>query len=212
MINQRSSASIWAMLVGTLVAASAAAQPVQKEVANIAFTGEITAMDAKAKTVNVTGANGEKGVFLIDAKETTIMSGSQKVAFSGLHVGDWIEIDGDKRKGQKVATYIEVVEGSSEDAPAGPAMATRAGATITVGHNSLTPAVVTIGSGQSVTFHNVDKMPGGHTVVSNDGAFSSPPLDKDQSWSHAFDVPGTYTVGIKEHPGTEALIVVEALE
>jgi plastocyanin len=105
-----------------------------------------------------------------------------------------------------------VVEDPTGDSDASTAEATAAGATIEVRHNKLSPAVTEIRAGQSVTFHNIDKMPKGHTVVDADGSFSSPPLDKDQSWSHSFDVPGTYTVKIKEHPKATATIVVEAAQ
>jgi len=80
---------------------------------------------------------------------------------------------------------------------------------IHVGHNKLDPAAVTIQAGDTVVFHNLDQMPGGHTVVSDDGELSSPPLDKDAQWSHTFDEPGTYAFHIKEHPGAKATVVVE---
>jgi plastocyanin len=52
-------------------------------------------------------------------------------------------------------------------------------------------------------------MPGGHTVAADDGSFASPPLAKDQSWSHAFEKPGSFGVHIKEHPGAKATIEVK---
>jgi plastocyanin len=51
-------------------------------------------------------------------------------------------------------------------------------------------------------------MPGGHTVVADDGSFSSPPLAKDQTWSHTFEKAGSFGVHIKEHPGAKAKIEV----
>ena len=203
-----------ALAVGAVVSApveTARAQAIQKETVGIAFTGEVTAVDAKAGTVSAKGANGEQGTFHVDAKMTTILSGDQKVELSALHVGEWISISADTQKGRQVATYIEVVEDASGGGPA-KAVATAAGATVEVRHNKLTPAVVQLRAGQSVTFHNLDEMPGGHTVMASDGSFSSPPLAKDQSWSHSFDVPGIYPVRIKEHPAAEASIVVEAAD
>lgn len=82
-------------------------------------------------------------------------------------------------------------------------------AKVEVGHNRLTPAEVSITAGDAITFHNVDQMPGGHTVVADDGSFSSPPLAKDQSWSHTFEKPGSVGVHIKEHPGAKAKIEVK---
>jgi plastocyanin len=78
-----------------------------------------------------------------------------------------------------------------------------------VGHNRLDPMEVTIRVGDSVTFHNLDQMPGGHTIVAGDGSFQSPPLAKDQAWTHTFEQPGTYAYHIKEHPGANGLVVVE---
>ena len=46
---------------------------------------------------------------------------------------------------------------------------------VEVGHNRLEPAAITIKSGDTVTFVNKDQMPGGHTIVADDGTFSSPP-------------------------------------
>src|SRR5690606_10513561 len=54
--------------------------------------------------------------------------------------------------------------------------------TVTVGHNRIDPASVTIRAGDTVVFHNVDEMPGGHTIAAQDGSFQSPPLAKDQKW------------------------------
>ncbi|MEE9253426.1 MAG: cupredoxin domain-containing protein [Pseudomonadales bacterium] len=84
-----------------------------------------------------------------------------------------------------------------------------ADATVEVGHNRLEPAQVTIQAGESVTFHNQDRMPGGHTIVADDGGFSSPPLEQDGSWSHTFDSAGSYPYHIKEHSGATGTVTVE---
>jgi plastocyanin len=193
--------------VGLALAAGAQAQPVEDHQADIAFTGQVTSVDAGARTLRVRGPNGEHGLFHVNDEDTTIMSGDKEIALSELQKGDWVSIDADTRADEKVATYIEVVEGPSSASDR--AEPTADGATIEVRHNKLSPAVVKIGPGETVTFHNVDKMPGGHTVTAVDGSFSSPPLDKGQDWSHSFDVPGVYPVRIKEHPQAEARIVVE---
>lgn len=201
--------AIPALLLGLAIALGAQAQPVQKEMVQIAFTGEVTAVDVKAGTVSVRGANGEAGVFEVDPKLTTIMSGSQDRELASLHKGEWIAIDANTRDGRKVATLIQVVEDPSEGSAPDSSVATAAGATVEVRHNKLSPALVQIAAGQTVTFHNLDKMPGGHTVMATDGSFSSPALEQGQDWTHSFDVPGVYPIHIKEHPGAEASIVVE---
>lgn len=81
--------------------------------------------------------------------------------------------------------------------------------TVQVGHGRLEPAEVKIGVGDSVVFHKQDPMPGGHTIVADDGAFTSPPLSKDQSWSQTFKVPGSHPYHIKEHEGAKGKVVVE---
>ena len=84
-----------------------------------------------------------------------------------------------------------------------------ADATVQVGHNRLDPVNVTIQAGESVTFHNQDRMPGGHTIVADDGGFSSPPLEQDGSWSQTFDGVGTHSYHIEQHPGAKGTVTVE---
>jgi plastocyanin len=81
--------------------------------------------------------------------------------------------------------------------------------TVNVGHNKIDPAEVTIQAGDTVVFHNLDQMPGGHTVVADDGSFESPPLMKDEEWRHTFAKPGTHAIHIKQHPGAKGTITVE---
>ena len=80
---------------------------------------------------------------------------------------------------------------------------------VTVGHNRLEPSAITVKAGTVVRFHNEDQMPGGHTIVADDGSFQSPPLAKDQDWSHKFDKPGTYSYSIKQHPAAKGKVVVQ---
>jgi len=80
---------------------------------------------------------------------------------------------------------------------------------IKVGHNRIDPAECTIEAGAAVTFLNEDQMPGGHTIVADDGSFESPALAKDQEWSHTFEEPGTYTFTIKQHPSAKGTVTVK---
>jgi plastocyanin len=82
-------------------------------------------------------------------------------------------------------------------------------ATVQVGHNRLEPAEVTVAAGDTVVFHNQEAMPGGHTIVADDGSFSSPPLGKDESWSHQFEAKGSHPYHIKEHLAAKGRVVVE---
>jgi plastocyanin len=81
--------------------------------------------------------------------------------------------------------------------------------TVTVGHERIEPAEIRIAPGDTVVFHNVDRMPGGHTIAAVDGSFESPPLDEDESWSHVFPEAGRFEITIKEHPETKATVIVE---
>ena len=80
---------------------------------------------------------------------------------------------------------------------------------VQVGHNRLEPAEISIKVGDSVTFHNEDEMPGGHTIVVDEESLQSPPLGKDKSWTYTFPDAGTFTYHIKEHPGAKGKIVVQ---
>jgi plastocyanin len=81
--------------------------------------------------------------------------------------------------------------------------------TVTVGHSRIEPAEIRVQAGDTVVFHNVDEMPGGHTIVAKDGSFESPPLAKDQKWSHAFEKAGRFPIRIKQHPDAVGEVIVE---
>src|SRR4030095_10999407 len=83
------------------------------------------------------------------------------------------------------------------------------GVTVDIGHNRIAPAEVKVAPGQTVSFQNHDAMPGGHTLVGDDGAFTSPGLAKGETWQHTFTKPGVYVYHIKEHPGAIGKVVVE---
>lgn len=93
--------------------------------------------------------------------------------------------------------------GLSAAAPAGE------GATVRIGHDRVEPAEVTVEAGETVTFLNEEKMPGGHTIAATDGSFSSPPLDVDERWTKTFEEPGSYEFRIEEHPEATGTVVVE---
>jgi plastocyanin len=81
--------------------------------------------------------------------------------------------------------------------------------TVEVGHNHFMPASVTIKKGESVTFHNVDEMPGGHTVAAVDGSFQSPPLAKGEDYTHKFETAGTVKLKIVQHPNASGEVIVQ---
>lgn len=80
---------------------------------------------------------------------------------------------------------------------------------IAIGHGSFDPAKVKIEKGASVIFHNVQEMPGGHTVVADDGSWKSPPLALDEKFTKRFEQSGTVGFHIEQHPQVKGEIVVE---
>ena len=74
--------------------------------------------------------------------------------------------------------------------------------------STFSPATLTIGVGDTVTWRNADDRP--HTVTSNDGAFDSGNLDEGQGFSFTFSEQGMYTYRCDYHSEMQATIVVEA--
>lgn len=81
--------------------------------------------------------------------------------------------------------------------------------TVTITHGKLEPPEVIVAMGDTVTFHNVDEMPGGHSVVADDGSFESPALGAGHRWSHTFEKLGMFPYHIGEHPNAKGKVIVE---
>jgi plastocyanin len=81
-------------------------------------------------------------------------------------------------------------------------------AMVEVSHGAFQPSELSVTIGETVDFHNVSNMPGGHTVVAGDGLFKSPPLAEDQVWQYTFDEAGTYDFHIEQHPAVTGSITV----
>lgn len=65
---------------------------------------------------------------------------------------------------------------------------------------------VTVTAGSTITWTNRDQVP--HTVVAKDKSFRSAALDTGDSYSHRFDVPGTYDYFCSLHPQMVAKVIV----
>jgi len=85
----------------------------------------------------------------------------------------------------------------------------RADMTVAIGHGSFDPAQVKIKKGESVIFHNVQEMPGGHTVVADDGSWKSPALALDGKFTKRFEQSGIVKIHLEQHPDVAGEIVVE---
>jgi plastocyanin len=68
------------------------------------------------------------------------------------------------------------------------------------------PAELVVEAGATVTWVNRDEEL--HAIVAVGGAFSSPGLDTDASYTHAFDAPGIYEYRCALHPQMKGRIVV----
>ena len=66
---------------------------------------------------------------------------------------------------------------------------------------------VEVTPGSTVTWKNLDGEP--HTVASIDGAFRSPALDQNDSFSFKFDHPGVYKYICSIHPKMRAMVTVK---
>ena len=83
------------------------------------------------------------------------------------------------------------------------------GATIEISAKDFmfSPTTVTVKTGSTVTWTNLDDEP--HTVFSDAGLFRSSALDTKDSFSYKFDKPGTYHYLCTIHPRMVGTIVVE---
>ncbi len=68
------------------------------------------------------------------------------------------------------------------------------------------PPTLTVPAGTTVTWTNKDEEP--HNVVAEDGAFRSPGMDAQGTFSHQFTKAGTYTYVCGIHPFMKATVVV----
>lgn len=77
---------------------------------------------------------------------------------------------------------------------------------VVVDNFSFTPAMAAVPVGTTVTWMNHDDIP--HNVVSPEQKFKSPVLDTDETFSHTFDVAGTYKYYCSIHPRMTGQVVV----
>jgi len=92
--------------------------------------------------------------------------------------------------------------------PGGPAAGTNA---VQIKGFAFSPAAITISTGTSVTWTNLDGA--AHTVVSDTGtpeAFSSDPLAQNGVFRFTFTRPGTYKYHCSIHPSMKGTVIVTA--
>jgi plastocyanin len=79
-------------------------------------------------------------------------------------------------------------------------------ATIDIANFTFAPAELAVAPGATVTWTNHDDIP--HTVTSSDGAFKSPALDTDESFSFTFARGGSYQYFCSLHPHMVGTVTV----
>ena len=87
----------------------------------------------------------------------------------------------------------------SAPAPTGPA--------VNIENFAFNPPTLTVPAGTTVTWTNKDEEP--HNVVSEDGAFRSPGMDAQGTFSYQFTKAGTYKYVCGIHPFMKATVVVQ---
>lgn len=78
---------------------------------------------------------------------------------------------------------------------------------------SFAPANITIAFGDSITWKNNDAIgtaPNGHTATSDTGAFGSPNLAFNSTYTHTFNAAGSYPYHCNFHSSMTGTIVVQA--
>ena len=83
-----------------------------------------------------------------------------------------------------------------------------ASSTVTISGFALSPKVVTVNAGDSVTFVNKDQE--AHTIVATGGAFASSGLDTNDKWTVRLTKPGTYAYFCSLHPYMKGTLIVRA--
>jgi plastocyanin len=78
--------------------------------------------------------------------------------------------------------------------------------TVSIKNFAFNPPNTTVSPGTTLTWVNNDQVP--HTATANDGAFDSGTLQPGQSYSFAFDKPGTYAYHCNIHPYMTATVTV----
>jgi amicyanin len=92
--------------------------------------------------------------------------------------------------------------GSSTPAPATPVGPNA----VNIDNFKFVPQSLTVPVGTTVTWTNQDEEP--HTIAAKDGSFHSPALDSRQTFSYAFQAPGSYDYICSIHPFMTGTVVV----
>jgi plastocyanin len=81
------------------------------------------------------------------------------------------------------------------------------GPSVGIANFNFVAADLTVPAGTTVVWTNHDDVQ--HTVNASDNSFSSPPIDSEGQFSHAFATPGTYAYFCSIHPFMTAKVIVQ---
>jgi plastocyanin len=81
------------------------------------------------------------------------------------------------------------------------------GPRIEIRGHKYSPATITVPVGATIAWVNHDDEV--HTVFSTTQAFTSPAIETDETYSHTFSKPGTYTYFCTLHPLMTGLVTVK---
>jgi plastocyanin len=76
----------------------------------------------------------------------------------------------------------------------------------TIQNFAFSPNPITIASGSTVTWTNLDGAP--HTVTADDRSWGSGTLGQGATYSHVFTSPGRYTYHCDIHPSMKGTVLV----
>jgi hypothetical protein len=108
-IGDRVFVLVCVLLWSIVLAGGAAAQPRVEENVNLVVSGDITAIDADARTITVKSTNDDGIAYQVD-DSATIMSGAKKLALGDLKTGWSVAMNGHRTGDARRITLIKVVK------------------------------------------------------------------------------------------------------
>lgn len=112
-MNARTGNSTFAVLIALVcslaLAQTALAQARVEEKVNIAVTGDITALDAEARTITIKSTNDDGVAYTVDGA-ATIMQGATKLELGQLKEGWNVAVNGHRTGDTRLLTFIKVVK------------------------------------------------------------------------------------------------------
>jgi len=78
---------------------------------------------------------------------------------------------------------------------------------ISIENLAFNPGTLTVSNGTTITWINNDNV--GHTVIAENGLFSSGALTKGEKFTYTFTIPGTYNYSCSIHPSMKGTIIVK---